>query len=244
MRKLDVHAHFGAWNSIPIGRISPADLAAISRAAGIERSVVSSVRGLLTDLVSGNQVTQDAIEQQEMLFGYIYVDPHRPAESIREVEARAKHPKFIGIKSRDDYHGVSYDHQSYRELFAAIKHLRLPGLLHTYSVASMRAAMELAADYDAPLILAHMAPPDWRACAAFASADVPPNVYIDPITSLAEPGRYELAVAVFGEDHVVFGTDGGLFHPGVAIGTIESADLSDEVKRKVYWDNAERIFGS
>jgi predicted TIM-barrel fold metal-dependent hydrolase len=242
MKKFDVHAHFGPWNSIPIRKWRAADLVALLQAAGIEKAVVSSVQALLADFASGNQATQEAIEQHEMLYGYIYLDPHRPAESIREVEARAGHPKFIGVKSRDIYHGLSYRHPGYREIFAAIKGRRLPALLHTYAVDSMQAAMELASDHDAAIILAHFAGPNWRECEMFAGRQIPGNVYVDPITSMAEPGRYELAVKLFGEDRVVLGTDCSLFHPALAIGAIESSELSEEAKRKVYWDNAQRIF--
>ncbi len=242
MRRFDAHAHFGPWNNIPIRKWTAADLVALLQTAGIERAVVSSVHALLADFVAGNQETQEAIEGHEMLYGYIYVDPYRPAESIREVEVRAEHPKFIGVKSRDVYHGLLYHHRGYREIFAAIRGRRLPALLHAYSVASMQAAMDLAVGYDAPIILAHLAGPDWRECEVFAGREIPSNVYVDPITSMAEPGRYELAVELFGGDRVVFGTDCSLFHPGVAIGAIESSELSEQVKRKIYWDNAARIF--
>lgn len=242
MRKFDVHTHFGPWNTIPIATTSAEDLVALLHSAEIEQAVVSSVRALLDDMVEGNQVTQEAVEQHEMLYGYIYVDPHRVAESVREVEARAGHPKLIGLKSRDDYHGRAYNHQTYREIFGAVKKLRLPALLHTFSVGSMQAAMELAAEYEAPMILTHFAGPEWRRCEALLGTEVPGNVYLDPVVSVAEPGRYELAVQLVGEDRVVFGTDCSLLHPGWSVGAIESSSLSEAVKRKVYWDNAQRVF--
>jgi len=242
MRKFDVHSHFGPWNTIPIRRTSADDLVELLRSVEIEKAVVSSVQALLDDLISGNAATRAAIERHEMLYGYIYLDPYRIADAAREVEKLADHPKFIGVKSRDDYHGRPYNHHSYRELFGAIKARRLPSLLHTFSVSSMRAAMELAAAYEAPVILAHLAGPDWRGCEAFKDTDIPQNVYLDPVSSAAEPGRYELAVELVGEDRVVFGTDCSLFHPGVSVGAIESSELTEAVKRKVYWENAEGVF--
>lgn len=244
MRKFDVHAHFGPWSSIPIRKWTADDLVELERSVGVEKAVVSSVKALLDDLVEGNRATREAVERHEMLFGYIYVDPYRMADSVRQVEMLADHPKFIGVKSRDDYHGRQYNHRSYRELFAAIEGQRLPALLHTFSLGSMRAAMELAAEYEAPVILAHMAGPNWRDCEALRGVKIPANVFVDPVTSAAEPGRYELALELFGEDRIVFGTDCTLFHPGVSVGAIESSGLSEEVKRKVYWENAERVFST
>ncbi len=242
MRKLDVHTHFGPWNSIPIGRSGADDLVDLMRGAETEKAIVSSVKALLADLVLGNQETRAAIERHEMLYGYIYLDPHRIADSVREVERLADHPKFVGVKSRDDYHGLPYNHRNYLEMFSSIRSLRLPALLHTFSVSSMRTAMELAAAYGAPVILTHLAGPDWRRCMALKEAEIPPNVYLDSVSSAAEPGRYELAIELVGEDRVVYGTDCTLFHPGVSIGAIESSELTDEVKRKIYWENAERVF--
>jgi predicted TIM-barrel fold metal-dependent hydrolase len=242
VRKLDVHTHFGPWNSIPIRRSGADDLVELLASVGIEKAVLSSVKALLDDLVSGNRATREAIERHGMLYGYIYLDPHRVADSVREVETLASHPKFIGVKSRDDYHGRPYNHGSYREVFGAIKSRRLPALLHTFSVASMRAAMTLAAEYEAPVIMTHMAGPDWRGCEAFRHSGIPENVYCDPVASYAEPGRYEMALELFGEDRIVFGTDCTLLHPGVSVGAIESSELTEAVKGKVYWENAQEVF--
>ena len=53
----------------------------VLRQTGVEKAMLSSVAAVLTDLVTGNQVTQAAIEKHEMLYGYIYVDPRRVDES-------------------------------------------------------------------------------------------------------------------------------------------------------------------
>jgi len=242
MKKIDVHTHFGPWNSIPGRRWDAASLVALMQQAEVEKAVVSSVRAVLTDLVPGNDETQAAIDQHEMLYGYIYVDPHRVSDSMAEIEKRRAHPKFLGIKSRDEYHGHRYNDAAYREIFAAARPHRLPALLHCFSFSAIQCALELAADYDAPVILTHMAGFEWRRCEGLLGQELPPNVCFDPVSSASEPGKYELALALLGEDHLVFGTDCTLLHPGLSIGAVESSELSEEVKRKLYWDNPKRIF--
>jgi predicted TIM-barrel fold metal-dependent hydrolase len=242
MRKLDVHAHCGPWQTIPGRRWDDEALVALYSALEIEKGIVSSVRALLTDLVSGNQETQQAVEKHEALFGYIYVDPHRPDDSRAQVEALAPHPKFVGVKSRDDYHGAAYNGAAYRRLFASLIAFRLPALLHTFSVHSMQCAVEIAADYGAPVILTHLGGFEWRAAERLRDQGLPGNVYLEPVSSACEPGKYELALSLVGEERVVFGTDATLFHPALAVGAIESSELSEEVKRKVYWRNAEAVF--
>jgi len=242
VRKLDVHAHCGPWNTIPIAKWDEHALIARYRPLEIERGIVSSVEALLADLVSGNQETQRVVEVCDALYGYIYLDPHRQDDSRAQVEVLSQHPKFVGVKSRDDYHGLAYNSPAYRRVFASMAEYRLPALLHVFSVRSMQSAMEVAADYTAPKILTHFGGFEWRQCERLRGSDIPDNVYLDPVSSASAPGKYELALSLVGEDRLVFGTDATLFHPALAVGAIESSDLSEAVKRKLYWGNAERVF--
>lgn len=240
---IDCHAHCGTWPGIPTRTASARSLADILARSGIGRAVVSSSRALLQDLVSGNDETARAAESESMLRGYVYVDSLRVKESVREIERFAAHPKMVGLKTRDEQHRLPYDGPAYRAIFEAAAPRRLPALLHVFSLASMKAAFGLARGYPGTLILAHMAGPEWRRVADFSPADIPPNVVVDPVSSFQEPGKYELAVRVFGETNVVFGTDCNLFHPGWTLGAIESAALPEKAKQEILRDNPARIFG-
>ena len=157
------------------------------------------------------------------------------------MEALRAHPKFLGLKSRDDYHGLPYNR---RPIDASSRASRreLPALLHTFSVRSIESALDLAADYPRAPILTHMGGSEWRGCERLLGPEIPGNVYLDPVSSFSEPGKYELALALVGPDNLLFGTDCTLFHPCLSIGAIESSTLTEEVKRKLYWENAERVF--
>lgn len=240
---IDCHTHCGPWCGIPTRTGSPRSLAASLERSGIDRGLVSSSRALLADLVSGNDDTARAVESESRLYGYIYVDPLRIDESIREIERFAGHPKFVGLKTRDSQHGLPYDSPQYRAVFEAASARRLPALLHVFSFASMKAAFGLARTYPGTLILAHMGGPDWRRVTEFAPEDIPPNVVIDPVSSFQAPGKYELAVRVFGEANVVLGTDCNLFHPGWTLGAIESAALPEATKQRILCDNPARLYG-
>lgn len=240
---IDCHAHCGPWPGIPTRAASARSLAVILSRSGIVRAVVSSSRALLCDMVSGNDDTARAVESEPMLHGYVYVDPLRIDESIREIGRFAGHPKFVGLKTRDEHHRLPYDGPEYRAIFAAAAGRRLPALLHVFSFASMKAAFGLARGYPGALILAHMAGPEWRRAAEFGPGDVPPNAVVDPVSSFQAPGKYELAVRVFGGANVVYGSDCNLFHPGWTLGAIESAALPEDIKRGILRGNSARIFG-
>lgn len=240
---IDCHTHCGPWAGIPTQASSPGALVAALARGGIDRAVVSSSCALVCDMIAGNDETARAVDSEPMLYGYIYVDPLRIDASIREMERFARHPKFVGLKTRDEQHRLPYDSPEYRAVFAAAGERRLPALLHVFSFASLKAALNLALGYAGTLILAHMGGPDWRRVAELKPSDIPPNVVVEPVSSFSGPGKYELAVRVFGEANVVLGTDCNLFHPGWTLGAIESAALPADTKRKILSGNPARLFG-
>jgi predicted TIM-barrel fold metal-dependent hydrolase len=68
------------------------------------------------------------------------------------------------------------------------------------------------------------------------------NVYAD--TSSAQsllPGLIEWAVGEVGAERILFGTDTPLYFAPSQRARIDHADLSDEQKRLILWENARRI---
>lgn len=73
---------------------------------------------------------------------------------------------------------------------------------------------------------------DWEyMCKAFRDT---PNVYVDVGGSNNEEGMVEFAVECLGEDRVLFGTDNSYFQ---GVGKIIGADLTDQQKQKIFFDN-------
>lgn len=66
------------------------------------------------------------------------------------------------------------------------------------------------------------------------------NVYVDIGGSVQDAGVVERAVEVLGVERVLFASDNLLAQ---SIGRVESADLSEDVKIRVYRENALRLFG-
>jgi predicted TIM-barrel fold metal-dependent hydrolase len=65
------------------------------------------------------------------------------------------------------------------------------------------------------------------------------RVYVD-CASLG-PKSIEMAVAVYGADRVVFGTDCPIFRTDWSLNAIRTADLSDETRRAILGQNAEQM---
>jgi aminocarboxymuconate-semialdehyde decarboxylase len=67
------------------------------------------------------------------------------------------------------------------------------------------------------------------------------RLYTDTVCNW--PPALELALRVFGEDRVLFGTDEPFWAPSKTYDTLAKLDLSDETARKINTGNAERLFG-
>ncbi len=69
-----------------------------------------------------------------------------------------------------------------------------------------------------------------------------PNVAIDISGSLLRSGTLEYTVEHLGADRVVFGSDFPYVPYAICAGKVEEADLSDEIKDKIWYRNSLRIY--
>jgi len=238
MKLVDVHGHLGAWTSPVGGGVEP--LIAMVRKWNIERCILSAARALLVDLKTGNRELEAAVEQHDELLGYVYIDPTHPDESVAEIERYAGHPKFVGVKSRPEYHDLKLDAPEYRPALEAAAAHRMPALIHYWHPRPPSEHMALADELDLPIILAHVGGESWKICAE-AVTDCP-NIYLDYACSRADAGKIEHGLAHVGADRILLGTDLMLIHPAWTIGMYESAEITDADRRKIFRTNAIRLF--
>lgn len=77
---------------------------------------------------------------------------------------------------------------------------------------------------------------DWEyMCKAFREY---PNIYVDAGGSNNEEGMIDFAVDCLGEDRIFFGTDNSYYQ---GVGKILSSDLDDSQKRKIFFDNYNKV---
>lgn len=69
------------------------------------------------------------------------------------------------------------------------------------------------------------------------------NLYVDTSSSLfaLKKGDAENLIEKYGEDRVLFGTDYPMWNPKEEVEKFLKLDLSEDVKRKILWDNAEKL---
>jgi len=116
-----------------------------------------------------------------------------------------------------------------------VDELKLPVLIHTgegFSAPGL--AVEVAKKYPKMLmILAHLR----EGCVAALKESS--NIYVE--TSGTLPEFVELATDT-DENRVMFGSDVPYYRYPTQTAIVEAAEISNKVKRKVYFENFERLF--
>ncbi len=230
--KIDIHWHSEGWDLIEPGK----DFDATKRMAdmcGYQAVITSSILALNYDLARGNKNTADLAKQDARFFGYIVVDPTRVKESLIELKKYVRNPRFLGIKTIQDYYGIGLDHAAYEPILRfALKH-NLPILAHKGGLAAAARKFPKVI-----FIAAH--------CTSGNFQDFKdlPNVYLDVSGSYAHKGETDLRaiVAAVGADRVLYSSDGPLIAPFWAIGKILDSDFSESDLAKIYRLNVLRVF--
>ena len=109
----------------------------------------------------------------------------------------------------------------------------LPGESTPFDVADLARRHPLAR-----IIMAHLNGVGYRGIEAVVDV---PNVVVDTSGGDPESGLVEAAVHRLGARRVVYGSDAPIRHFGVTMNKVLGADIPDEAKRSILWDNALRV---
>jgi uncharacterized protein len=255
---IDVHGHIGRYvqpNTPPLKAQwmsgDAATVAARAESANIRYTVVSPLLGLLprgqADAVAGNEEASRAVEQTDGLLQWVVLNPLQPA-TFDQARVMLTHARCVGIKIHPEEHGYKIAEHGHT-IFELAAELRAVILTHSGETNSLPADLVPFADKypEASLILAHLGnsgdvanTPELQVRAIQAARHG--NIFTD--TSSAQsilPGLIEWAVGEVGAERVLFGTDTPLYFSPSQRARIDHADLSDQQKRNILWENARRM---
>jgi uncharacterized protein len=239
MPVIDVHAHVGT------GPWLTADRDAVLRdmqRARIDTAIVSSHLAVTSNFAEGNFKLKAALDGVQQLLGYVVVNPAYVEQSVSEMKRYLAAPNFVGVKLHPDASGQPLDSAPTCEVVNAFRRYSKPLLVHVRGTAQVRALEALAAE--APtvkMIVAHAGGEAFAECLALASRQL--NLVLEPFTGGAELGKVEEAVAKIGAHRVVFGTGYPCLNPGVALGLLADARISDTERAQILGGNAAKLFG-
>jgi predicted TIM-barrel fold metal-dependent hydrolase len=196
----------------------------------------------------GNRVSIEAVRKfPTRLRAYLAINPHYPDQIARDLAAfDANSDVFIGLKFLSDYHRVPMTAPVYEPAWKFAAERRLPVLAHTWCGSQYdgeAVVRKIAAQYpDIPFLLGHSLHGAWDEAAAIAKEF--PNVYLE-LTALLDNDRgvIEKFVAAGLSGKMLFGTDLPWFSEFCGIGSILSADITDEDRHNILHRNAEELLG-
>jgi len=245
MKIIDVHAHDGVWdlpephNYDLLGETMPDFIADLDK-DNVSNCFISSVEALIGDLIKGNELTYADASEDERIFAYTYYDPTRVDESLREIEKYKNNPKFIGFKSRPEYHKIDIDDSSYVPLLEAAEHLDKPILLHCFPISDAYALANALKSSTAKVIMVHACNDKYHE--AMSVINKFENVFVEPVTSNHYPGKIRSIINTIGYERLLFGSDYGLMSRERIIRTYTEAYLSSIEHEAIFSGNSRELF--
>ncbi len=211
--------------------------------------MVSPLLGLMprgrADTVEGNEEANRVVDATEGLLQWVIVNPVQP-KTYEQARERIAASKCMGIKIHPE-ENVYPIREHGDAIFSFAAEHRAVVLTHSGQPNSLPADFLpfIDAHPEVTLILAHIGNSDTfnlqDQVQAVETAKLG-NVYAD--TSSARSiysGLIEWAVRTVGSERILFGTDTPLYSTAAHRARIDDAEISEEDKRKILRENAERI---
>lgn len=240
MQVFDSHSSIGG-SVVPGAAANPAAVIADMHARGIDGAVLFSAHARLVDPLAGNRILRKMLDQGPNLYGCLVTNTNRVDASITVMREQMSSRKFVAmavVSPRPDepVHKLVAD-----EIINSYRRYTRPLYLVTPNAEAVSAALEIARGYPMlKVVLVGMGGSDWRT--AIAAAHQCTNVYLET-SGAFDRAKLPAAVEALGTHRIVFGSGSPHVDPAAAMGLVEDSDLSEDARRKILFDNAQKLFG-
>ncbi len=241
-KAIDIHCHYnhGVADETIENELYFADLENLrkerERLNIVAACMMSSFAGVITakHVEEENDHCRKICKEQDWLYQWVVIDPRLP-NTYKQAEKFLKDEKCLGIKIQSASHG--YEFLDYAdELFAFANEQKAFVAMHP---AETERTVPFADKYpDMKLILAHLGNMGHINAISWAKHG---NIFTDT-SGIASSQNYilEYAVEKVGADKIFFGTD--TYSCAFQRGRIDYADISEEDKKKILFENAKKHF--
>lgn len=252
---IDVHAHCGRYeldSSELINRWMTGDgneVVRRAKTANTDATIASSLKALFEKspetILEGNRELAHEANEIKGLLHWVVLHPGIP-ESYDQAAEMLLLKNCVGVKIHPAAHDYTIsDFGEYMFAFAVEHNAVL--ITHTGEEGCMPADFLPFADRcaEVKLILGHLGfaedgDPGCQVRAIQHSKHE--NIYVDTSSSRNMlPGLIEWAVKEIGSDRILYGTDSPLYWAPMQRARIDSAEISDEDKRKILYENAAKL---
>lgn len=241
---IDVHAH-----PLPFGGAylpcAPLERFAESlKRNGVRLCIIASHKALCSPTELDTDWTSLAINLPEQVRIWYVFNPRYDYAGHAMTVFNLNRNILAGFKIHPDMHGAALSSNGYESLFAQCEEQGLPVLSHTWAGSQFSGKEELGiimCRHPALFLLAgHSLCNDWEAACGLANEF--PNFYLELTAAGAIKNSLETMVNNVGSTRILFGTDLPWFSTMHGIGSLLSADITDEDRRNILYRNAVRIF--
>jgi uncharacterized protein len=253
---IDVHAHPRG----PLQTDSVAEdargMAEAARRAGVERMCIFLLHPASTKGDPGHEPSIEVCregndynlqmrdEYPHLFLPFCYATPQFPEESVKEIDRCIVGERLYGIKLWVARHATD---PGMDPILSRATELGIPVLQHTWDKTTGNLPGEskpadiahLARRHpDAKIIMAHLNGCGLRGIEHIRDC---PNVTVDTSGGDPETGIVDAAASALGSERVAFASDLPVRLLSQSLGKTLGADLSDQAKRDILWNNAARL---
>ena len=238
MKICDAHVHLGEsgpWQPHMNSTIYVDKLMRLLNKYEVERAVVFPNPNIGDKYPQMNDYIAKSVKKHpKRLVGFGRVDPRREC-AVQELNRIKNHLKLTGLKLHPMVECFRPDHPFFNKFFQKTNELNLPILFHTGDgFSSPGLTLKIAKKYPKlPIILGHLKE------AALGVMKQCENVYVE--TSGTSPDLVELSADI-DQGRILFGSDVPYYRYPTQIIIIETAEISQKVKRKILCENFQRLF--
>jgi predicted TIM-barrel fold metal-dependent hydrolase len=239
MKICDAHVHLGKsgpWQPFVNPTIYVDKLIKLFDEYDVERAIVFPNPNVGDKYPEMNDYIAKCVKKHpKRLVGFGRVDPRRE-DAIKELDRIKKALSLTGLKLHPFVECFRPDHPFFNKFFAKTNELRLPILFHSGDgFSSPRLILKIAKKYPKlTIILGHLKE------SAINALKESENVYVE--TSGTLPDFIELAADI-DENRILFGSDAPYYRYPTQIAIVNSAEISQKAKRKILYDNFQRMLG-
>jgi predicted TIM-barrel fold metal-dependent hydrolase len=239
MKICDAHVHLGPsgpWQPYENPTIYIRELMHLLDRFNISRALVFPNPNVGDKYPETNDYIAECVEKHpKRLVGFGRVDPRRGNNAVQELKRIKQKLALTGLKLHPMVECFRPDHPYFNKFFKKVEELELPVLIHTgegFSAPGL--AAKVAKKHPRMImILAHLR----EGC--LSAMKESPNIYVE--TSGTLPEFVEMATEI-DDSRMLFGSDIPYYKFPTQTVIIEAAEISEKAKRKVYFENFERLF--
>ena len=240
-RSWDAHTHHGPF-LFDVPQVADADLVGELLTGATSQAVASSAVGIFAAPADGNAQAVAAAANGGPL-GYVVADPHDLAATEDQLRRHLGRPGMVGVKVHGEWSQLPTSSPRMAALFDLLARFGRPVKIHNTGEDWAEALEAIARRHPKlPIVIAHagLGTPSVRAGELARGTD---NIHLELCSSFASVREVRAAVRAAPVERLLWGSDAPLLDPGFIYGTYEDALLPPDALDRVFWSNAEALYG-